>query len=54
MFAIVFLLVFFVEFFIVILFTKPRCPDCGGKMDDVDLHDDRTVYKCRKCGKEWI
>lgn len=35
---------------------KPKCPDCGGIMD-YELHDmtiDKPVYKCRKCGKEWV
>ena len=41
-------------FFVAVLLIKPKCPDCGGKMDDVDIHHGRTVYKCRKCGKEWI
>lgn len=41
-------------FIIAALFIKPKCPDCGGELDDVDTHDDRTVYKCRNCGKEWI
>ena len=48
-FIVVMLLVFSIATFI-----KPKCPDCGGKMDDVDLYNDHAVYKCRDCGKEWI
>lgn len=40
--------------FVVIMIIKPNCPDCGGKMDDIDIHHGKAVYKCRKCGKEWI
>lgn len=50
----IFVGVMLLVFFIAMLFIKPKCPDCGGQLDDVDLHDDHTVYKCRKCGKEWI
>lgn len=40
--------------FIVVLNMKHKCPDCDGKMDDVDEHYGSTVYRCRECGKEWI
>lgn len=52
----IFVIITLLVFFIVVLFIKPRCPDCGDKMDniDIDICHDCTVYKCGKCGKEWI
>lgn len=41
-------------FFVAVLTIKPKCPDCGGKMRDINIHHGRIVYKCEKCGKEWI
>ena len=37
-------------------FFKQECPLCGGEMGVVfiDMVFDRAVYKCKKCGKEWI
>lgn len=39
-----------------LLFAGPRCPDCGGRMRCVgeDLHYSLNVYRCGKCGEEWI
>lgn len=40
-----------------VLFTaKPRCPRCGGKLHSTffDLTFDKMVYKCSKCGEEYI
>ena len=33
-----------------------KCPDCGGDMETemLDMVFDKLVYKCTKCGKEWI
>lgn len=50
MFVVVMLLVFFT----VLLLIRPRCPDCGGKMTDVNVCHEHIVYKCIKCGEEWI
>lgn len=50
----IFLIVMFLVFFILMVCIKPKCPDCNGKMDDIDLYDDHMVYKCKNCGKEWI
>ena len=36
------------------IFLKIKCPKCGGRMDDVGLCDGHTVYRCRKCGEEYI
>lgn len=35
---------------------KLHCPLCGGEMkvEMFDMELDRLVYKCKKCGKEWI
>lgn len=40
----------------VLLFMKPRCPDCGGKMYEsfYDSTLDGTVWKCSDCGEEWV
>lgn len=52
-FIIVVLIVFFV-FFVAVLLLKPRCPECGSIMFDIDVCDGHIVYKCSYCGKEWI
>lgn len=33
-----------------------HCPECGGRMENKlwDIKYDRPIYKCTKCGKEWI
>lgn len=33
-----------------------HCENCGGRMKEkfLDMQIDRIVYKCEKCGKEWI
>lgn len=33
-----------------------HCPDCRGAMKSkyLDMEIDHMVYKCTKCGKEWI
>ncbi len=33
-----------------------HCEDCGGRMKSefFDMEIDHMVYKCQKCGKEWI
>lgn len=37
-----------------------RCPTCGGFLELVGQTDSkymfavRDIYKCKKCGKEWI
>ena len=52
----IFVAVMLLVFFVVTLFIKPKCPDCGGKMTYVyyDAEIDRNVYKCEDCGEEWI
>lgn len=53
-FIIVVPIVFFIVFFIAVLLLKPRCPECGCPMFDIDVCDGHIVYKCSRCGKEWI
>lgn len=33
-----------------------HCPECNGimKSEFLDMEIDQMVYKCTKCGKEWI
>jgi DNA-directed RNA polymerase subunit RPC12/RpoP len=33
-----------------------HCPECGGRMKSeyLDMEIDHIVYKCKKCGKEWL
>lgn len=33
-----------------------HCPECNGRMKSeyLDMEIDEMVYKCTKCGKEWI
>uniref|UniRef100_A0AAU8AYL5 Uncharacterized protein n=1 Tax=Dulem virus 35 TaxID=3145753 RepID=A0AAU8AYL5_9CAUD len=33
-----------------------KCPDCGGKLrsEFFDMEINNMVYKCDRCGKEWI
>lgn len=33
-----------------------HCPECNGiiKSEYLDMEIDHVVYKCTKCGKEWI
>lgn len=33
-----------------------HCPECNGKMkcEMLDMKFDSLVYKCTKCGKEWM
>ncbi len=33
-----------------------HCPECNGRMkcEMLDMELDSLVYKCTKCGKEWI
>ena len=40
----------------VLIMTKPRCPRCGGKLHSTffDMTFDRMVYRCSKCGEEYI
>ena len=40
----------------VLIMIKPRCPRCGGKLHSTffDLTFDKLVYKCSKCGEEYI
>ena len=40
----------------VLIMAKPRCPRCGGKLHSTffDMTFDRMVYKCSKCGEEYI
>lgn len=35
---------------------SPHCEDCGERMKNefFDMEIDHMVYKCEKCGKEWI
>ena len=40
-------------------YLKPKCPDCGGIMNNDDCHIFKSgfvmnVYTCEKCGKKWI
>lgn len=37
------------------LFTIPRCPVCGGKLEPEphEEGEEPTSYKCINCGKEW-
>lgn len=50
----IFIIVVPIVFFIAVLLLKPRCPECGSTMFDIDVCDGHIVYICRKCGKEWI
>lgn len=50
----IFVGVMLLVFFVAVLFIKPKCPDCGSKMDDIDIYHGKTVFRCRNCGKEWI
>ena len=45
-----FIIILLFIFFTVILLIKPRCPECGGTMYDIDVHNGRIVYKCNCCG----
>ena len=40
----------------VLLMAKPRCPRCGGELHSTffDFTIDKQVYKCSKCGEEYI
>ena len=33
-----------------------HCPECNGRMkcEMLDMQFDSLVYKCIKCGKEWM
>lgn len=33
-----------------------HCQECGGRMKSemLDMQFDNLVYKCTKCGKEWM
>lgn len=33
-----------------------HCPECNGRMKSkyLDMQSDHLVYKCTKCGKEWM
>lgn len=33
-----------------------HCPECGGRMKSeyLDMEIEKLVYKCKKCGKEWV
>ena len=33
-----------------------HCPECNGivKSEYLDMQFDKMVYKCTKCGKEWM
>lgn len=33
-----------------------HCPECDGVMqvEMLDSQIDKLVYKCKKCGKEWV
>lgn len=33
-----------------------HCPECNGRMKSeyLDMQFDNMVYKCTKCGKEWM
>ena len=33
-----------------------HCPECSGimKSEMLDMEFDLIVYKCQKCGKEWV
>lgn len=36
------------------LFTVPRCPVCGAKLEEVPREEsDPIAFKCINCGKEW-
>ena len=36
------------------LFTKPKCPECGGEMEEVVLDYGHIGYQCKKCKSDWI
>ena len=41
---------------IILIFSKTRCPHCGGKLTD-DTYDEninKVVWTCKKCGDKWI
>lgn len=35
---------------------KLRCPECGGELknDCYDSFIDKCIWRCKRCGKEWI
>lgn len=37
-------------------FFSLHCPECSGRMkgEFLDMTIDKVVYKCEKCGKEWL
>lgn len=37
------------------LFTVPRCPNCGARLEEVprEEEDNPIAFKCINCGKEW-
>ena len=35
-------------------FTKPKCPECSGEMEDVMLDYGYIGYRCKKCKSKWI
>ena len=49
-----FVIMLLIILFIIITLIKPRCQDCGSKLDDIDMCDEHIIYKCRNCGEEWI
>lgn len=38
------------------IFSLPPCPECNGKVKSeyLDMTIDKLVFKCTKCGKEYI
>lgn len=38
------------------IFSLPPCPECKGKVKSeyLDMTIDKLVFKCTKCGKEYI
>lgn len=37
-----------------VFFTKPKCPECGGEMEEVMLDYGHIGYRCKKCSSSQI
>ena len=33
---------------------RPACPDCKKKMHETFPHNNKEVYRCESCNREWI
>ena len=50
------ILAIFIIVFTIIYLMPHKCPKCGGKLHSefFDMQFDKMVYRCDKCGKEYI